>query len=194
MPNGHINCSQLSHLWRPRNVFDFDWLISHTVAGERKPSSQWPINHKMLSRQASTIAPSRPKGRARLTLAASSCPKSFDIGAARALHAKFPQTFRFWHYNCNCTVEKGKGLLQFVTVPTGLPASPSAALVVERNPPIRSWHSALLESESCTKKTKHEEGTQKTIELNSAQLRHGPMQLGIGNTSWQQRCRCRRRC
>lgn len=25
----------------------------------------------------------------------------------------------------------------------------------------------------------------KTIELNSAQLRHGPMQLGIGNTSWQ---------
>lgn len=128
-----------------------------------------------------------PQCRARLTLVASS------ILVPRALHAKFPQTFRFVFGTATALMlgwtEGGGRLLQFVTVPTGLPASPSAATCGrKKSPNIRSWHSALLESESCTKKTKHEEGTQtkkKTIELNSAQLRHGPMQLGIGNTSWQ---------
>lgn len=104
-----------------------------------------------------------PQCRARLTLAASSCPKSFDIGAARVackISANF--SFCFWHCNCTDVRVYGRGvLLQFVTVPTGLPASPSAATCGrKKSPNIRSWHSALLESESCTKKTKHEEGTQ----------------------------------
>lgn len=147
----------------------------------------------MLSKQASTIAPSRPKGRARLTLAASSCPKSFDIGGAR-IACKISANFSFLALQLHWSKGAGAALICHSSNWVTSKSKRSSCGRSKANPPIRSWHSALLESESCTKKTKHEEGTQKTIELNSAQLRHGPMQLGIGNTSWQQRCRCRRRC